>query len=302
MPTTSQTAHDLVHLSAGGVSLVLDCRDDALPAVVHWGAALGPLDHDELVALADADVAPVANNEADVPVRLALLPEPHRGWTGRPGLSGHRDGRDWSPAFTVTALEVDADRVVAEAADTTAGLAVRVIVEVLGSGLVRARAAVTNTADGVYTVDDLTVAFPVPSRAREVLDFAGRWGKERTPQRRELVVGTHERDSRKGRTGSDAATVLSVGEPGFGFARGEVWGCTPRGAATTATSPNGCPPGARSPGAASSCSPVRSDWPPATPTRAPGCTPPGATVSTTRPGASTGGSAAARSTRRRPAR
>ncbi len=64
----------------------------------------------------------------------------------------------------------------------------------------------------------------MPSRAREVLDFAGRWGKERTPQRRELVVGTHERDSRKGRTGADAATVLSVGEPGFGFAHGEVWG------------------------------------------------------------------------------
>lgn len=221
MPTTT---NDLVHLTAGGVSVVLDCRDGALPAVVHWGAALGALAHDELVALADADVAPVANNEADVPVRLALLPEPHRGWTGRPGLSGHRDGRDWSPAFTVTALHVDDTRMTAEAEDTTAGLAVRITVEVLVSGLVRTRAAVTNTAAGTYTVDDLTVALPVPSRAREVLDFAGRWGKERTPQRRELVVGTHERDSRKGRTGADAATVLSVGEPGFGFAHGEVWG------------------------------------------------------------------------------
>ncbi|MDM7888909.1 alpha-galactosidase [Curtobacterium sp. RHCJP20] len=221
MPTTT---NDLVHLTAGGVSVVLDCRDGALPAVVHWGAALGTLGHDELVALADADVAPVANNEADVPVRLALLPEPHRGWTGRPGLSGHRDGRDWSPAFTVTALHVDDTRLTAEAEDPTAGLAVRITLEMLGSGLVRTRAAVTNTAAGTYTVDDLTVALPVPSRAREVLDFAGRWGKERTPQRRELVVGTHERDSRKGRTGADAATVLSVGEPGFGFAHGEVWG------------------------------------------------------------------------------
>ncbi|MFJ3029185.1 alpha-galactosidase [Curtobacterium sp. NPDC087080] len=221
MPTTT---NDLVHLTAGGVSVVLDCRDGALPAVVHWGAALGALAHGELVALADADVAPVANNEADVPVRLALLPEPHRGWTGRPGLSGHRDGRDWSPAFTVTALHVDDTRMTAEAEDTTAGLAVRITVEVLVSGLVRTRAAVTNTAAGTYTVDDLTVALPVPSRAREVLDFAGRWGKERTPQRRELVVGTHERDSRKGRTGADAATVLSVGEPGFGFTHGEVWG------------------------------------------------------------------------------
>ncbi|WIE67513.1 alpha-galactosidase [Curtobacterium sp. MCLR17_054] len=216
--------HELVHLTAGGVSLVLDCRDDALPAVVHWGAALGPLDTDALTALADADVTPVSPNEMDDPVRLSVLPEPHRGWSGRPGLAGHRDGADWSPAFTVTSLAVTDTAVTADAEDTTAGLTVRVTIEMLGSGLVRARASVTNTADGVYTVDDLTLAMPIPSGAREILDFAGRWGKERTPQRRELVVGTHQREGRKGRTGTDAATVLTVGEPGFGFAHGRVWG------------------------------------------------------------------------------
>ena len=224
MPQQPTTPDALVHLTAAGVSLVLDCTEGRLPAVVHWGAALGPLDDAELVALAEADVAPVAQNEVDVPVRLAILPEPHRGWTGRPGLSGHRDGRDWSPAFTVSTLDVTDTSVTVEAEDATAGLALRLTVELLTSGLVRTRAAVTNTGAGTYTVDDLTLALPIPSHAREVLDFAGRWGKERTPQRRELVVGTHEREGRKGRTGADAATVLSVGEPGFGFARGEVWG------------------------------------------------------------------------------
>ncbi len=118
----------------------------------------------------------------------------------------------------------DGGSVVAVGSDGVAGLAVRVVVELTASGLVRARAAVTNTAPGTYTIEDLTVAFPVPSHAREVLDFAGRWGKERTPQRRELVVGTHLREGRKGRTGADAATVLSVGTPGFGFDSGAVWG------------------------------------------------------------------------------
>lgn len=216
--------NDVVHLTAAGVSLVLDCRDGALPAVVHWGAALGPLDETELAALAGAGVAPVANNEMDVPVRVAILPEPHRGWTGRPGLSGHRDGRDWAPAFAVSRLAVDETSLTAYAEAEPAGLALELTVEMLVSGLVRTRATVTNTAAGVYTVDDLTLALPVPSHAREVLDFAGRWGKERTPQRRELVVGAHEREGRKGRTGADAATVLSVGTPGFGFAHGEVWG------------------------------------------------------------------------------
>jgi len=218
-----------VHLSAAGVSLVLDCSDGRLPAVVHWGAALGELSDAELTALAEADVLPLQPSTPDVAVRLSVVPEAHTGWMGRPGLVGHRDGADWSPAFTVSDVTRTGDvgalqRLVVDAADAVAGLALRLEIEMLVSGLVRLRAAVTNTADGTYTLDDLTVALPVPGRAREVLDFAGRWGKERTPQHHELVVGTHQREGRRGRTGPDAATVLSVGTPGFGFASGEVWG------------------------------------------------------------------------------
>jgi alpha-galactosidase len=239
--------HALVHLSTAGVSLVLDCTRGRLPAVVHWGAALGEQSASDLLALVEAGLEPVVSNAIDEPIRLAVLPEQHAGWSGKPGLSGHRDGHDWSPRFIVTSLDVigeahetapgpdeteaapvlidtGAARLVVEATDDTAQLAVRLEIELLPAGLVRTRAAVTNTGAGTYTVDELTVALPIPTRAREILDFAGRWGKERTPQRRELVVGIHEREGRKGRTGADAATVLSVGEPGFGFAHGEVWG------------------------------------------------------------------------------
>ena len=59
---------------------------------------------------------------------------------------------------------------------------------------------------------------------RELLDLSGRWGRERSPQRRGFTVGVHLREGRRGRTGADAATVLHAGTPGFGFAQGEVWG------------------------------------------------------------------------------
>ena len=85
------------------------------------------------------------------------------------------------------------------------------------------RAKLTNLG-GPYQLDDLVLALPVPPVAREIFDLAGRWGKERTPQRRDLTVGAHVRQGRKGRTGPEAATVLHVGEPGFGFATGEIWG------------------------------------------------------------------------------
>lgn len=241
MTTTDLPADVFLHLTAGGVSVVLDATAGRLPAVVHWGPFLGPQSSDSIRALAAAVEEPDTGNVVDQAVRVALLPEHHAGWEGRPGVIGHRGGADWSPLFTVASIDVATEaggdvrrdgRLVEvgpatatfRAHDTVAGLELTVEFELLASGLVRTRAAIANVGSGVYEVSELNVALPVPTRAREILDFAGRWSKERIPQRRELVVGIHEREGRKGRTGPDAATVLSVGVPGFGFQRGEVWG------------------------------------------------------------------------------
>jgi alpha-galactosidase len=235
----------LIHLRASGLSVLLDVRGGLLPAIVHWGADLGGLTADDAVALARADVPPQTNNTVDEPVRVAILPESYTGWTGRPGISGSRDGRAWAPRFRTSTLRVRADggaledstgegdarlstltsggRLLIDAGDPEAELALSLSVELSPAGVLRASAELENVG-GTYRLDDLALAFPVPPRGREILDFAGRWGKERTPQRRELGVGIHLREGRKGRTGADAATVLSVGEPGFGFATGEVWG------------------------------------------------------------------------------
>jgi alpha-galactosidase len=225
-----------VHLAAAGVSVVLDATEGRLPAVVHWGASLGPLTLEDVRALATAAEEPRSGNVVDEPVRVAILPEHTAGWQGKPGLAGHHAGADWSPRFTVDSIDVDGTpsaepliesgpaSVTFRADDPTAGLGVVLEVELLVSGLLRVRAQVQNRAPEVYAVEDLHVVLPIPVRAQEILDFAGRWGRERVPQRRELVVGIHEREGRKGRTGHDAATILSVGTPAFGFRHGELWG------------------------------------------------------------------------------
>nr|WP_231747539.1 alpha-galactosidase [Auraticoccus cholistanensis] len=223
-------------MRAAGVSLLVEVADRRLPAVLHWGDDLGELSGEEAAALARARVVQAMANQVDEPLRLSVLPEQHTGWVGRPGLSGSRDGRSWTPWFTVTEVRLDdrtlspgltgsgAGTLTVTAVDEEAGLELGLLLELTVEGLVRARATLTSTAEGVYQLDDLVLALPVPQRAREILDLAGRWGKERTPQRRELVVGTHLREGRRGRTGPEAATVLHVGTPGFGFAEGEVWG------------------------------------------------------------------------------
>ena len=86
-----------VALRAAGIALVLDLSDEALPAVVHWGADCGELSVDGYVALREGGIAPIAPSEPDLPVRVSILPEHSAGWFGRPGVSGSRAGAAWSP-------------------------------------------------------------------------------------------------------------------------------------------------------------------------------------------------------------
>lgn len=232
-----------VHLMSNGASVLVDISEAQLPSIVHWGAALPGLGAAEANTLVVAALAHSTSNGTgqDHPVRPDILGSLHTGWSGRSGVLGDRDGQAWTPLFTLTELtitpatqqEVTTDGALtscgagllsATARDAEAGLSVRVELELTASGLVRARAHLTNEHPGDYRVQELGVLLPLPTHAREILDFAGHWGKERVPQRSELTVGAHVRESHRGRTGADAAHVLTVGEPGFGFGHGEVWG------------------------------------------------------------------------------
>ena len=173
-----------------------------------------------------ATIAPIVSSQPDEPVELSLLPELALGWLGRPGLAGHRDGRDWSTLLTVTSIaraEGDAALVI-ELADEGAALRVTIEVRLHRSGVLTHRATVTNVGPEPYLLDDLTVALPVPPVATELLDLTGRHLRERSPQRQPFLLGQRVRESRRGRPGLDATLVLVAGAEHFGFESGEVWG------------------------------------------------------------------------------
>ncbi|GLY92954.1 alpha-galactosidase [Actinoplanes sp. NBRC 103695] len=223
----------VVALSAAGVTVLIDVRDGRLPAIVHWGAALPDLDPAEAETLTDAAAPVLGSNSLEPVPRPGVLPEHHLGWTGRPGIRGSYAGRGWSPFFRTTSVLLNGEPVDGFLAsgpgvlEVTAAdgdrLGLTVLLELLPTGLLRARAALTNHAADTYQLDDLVLAFPVPAEAAELLDFGGRHNFERRPQRRPLTTGTHLRENRKGRTGADSAYLLHAGTPGFGFADGAIW-------------------------------------------------------------------------------
>ena len=218
-----------MHLRAGGVSFVIDCRGERLPAVAHWGADLGELDQAALAAMITSMVAPIVSSQPDEPMELGILAEPSRGWPGRPGVSGHRHGRDWATLFrTTSAIRTQDDDggtgLVVEGSDGDAGLDLRIDIQLHRSGVLSHRATVTNAGDSVYEIGDLALALPVPPVATELLDFTGRHLRERHPQRQPFHLGQRVRESRRGRPGLDACLLLIAGTGGFSFESGEVWG------------------------------------------------------------------------------
>jgi alpha-galactosidase len=213
-----------VHLRAGGCSLLLDAGGPRLPAVLHWGADLGDSASAVWPDLALAKATAAARAALDEPVPCSLVREHAAGWPGRPTLSGHRAGSDWSPSFTLAEVDHDGeDRVTVEGADKVAGLRLRSELELSPAGLLRLRHTLRNDGEEPYTVNELSCALPIPAQATELLDLSGRWCRERHPQRHPLPLGSWVRENRRGRTGHDATIGLLAGTPGFGARHGEVW-------------------------------------------------------------------------------
>ena len=220
----------IVGFRAPGTSLVLDASGTGVPRILHWGADLGELSSADLEALRATASTLVPTSTVEEQVRPTLLPEPGRGWPWTPGIEGHRSGRDFSPRFTLERWQASAPRpghggrAEAVLTDEAIALSLTLSIELSATGLLRTRAAVTNTcAERDYTLDSLTLMLPIPPRAAEILDFTGRHLRERSPQRFPLTTGAHRREGRRGRTGLDATLLMAAGTPGFGFNRGEVW-------------------------------------------------------------------------------
>lgn len=226
--TTPAPPTSAVHLTAAGVSLILDAPERNLPRVAYWGAALGDIDVAALTSIGVLNTPSFSGGTVDGPAHVSLLTEPSTGWPGSAGLLGSRDGRAWTTAFQVTDHNLTHDaatgtqRSTWHAEDTDAALTLTLVVELTAAGVVQVSATLTNVGEETYQLDHLGLALPVPRSATEILDFTGRWARERAPQRRPFLVGSHVREAVRGKPGHDSSYLTIAGPSGFGFRHGDV--------------------------------------------------------------------------------
>ncbi|MCZ2401812.1 alpha-galactosidase [Paenarthrobacter sp. Z7-10] len=215
-----------LYLRSEGTSVLIGF-DTGEPAVLHWGADLGPTLPDLAIL-----TGPVPHSALDIPVTLGLLPQASSGWRGRPGLRGHRtpDGSGFSARLRVTNVRIEAaipsgggqsGRITS--ADPELGLTVVSELTLHSGGLLELRHTLTNDGGTDYALDELSAVLPVGSDGTEILDLTGRWCRERHPQRHPVRQGTWVRSGRHGRTGHDSSLLLAVGSSGFGNRQGKVW-------------------------------------------------------------------------------
>lgn len=218
-------------LRRAGVLVVLDTAGPYLPAIVYWGEDLGELSGADIEALPMMVRLSESRRPSDPVAPLVLSPTRAQGWTGWPGLTGHRNGMASQPLFSLAGVSLSeaggGDHLSYRGVDEAAALVLDGELELAPDGVLRHRQTLTSKAGAgtePYTVDDLLSLFPVPAEAVEVLDFAGRWADEAQPQRHDLSQGTWLREQRRGRTGPDTPLLLCAGSSGFGYRQGDVWG------------------------------------------------------------------------------
>ena len=202
------------------MSLVFAPDGFGVPAVAHWGAALGDADLPGLLA---TTLPAVMNSSIDVPRSFSIVADRSQGWSGTPSIDTHAD-EVMLEGFALIGAVRSATTVTFTLCDATSTLEAEYCYRLDEAGILHVTIALRNLSPQRWVeVVAVRALLPLPARAAETLDFTGRWTHERRPQRSEVRDGTWTRSSRRGRPGHDASYLTLVGTTGFRFRSGEAW-------------------------------------------------------------------------------
>ena len=213
---------NLIHLNTDTTSLVIKA-DTSLPEMLYWGKRLP--EGTSLDTFFKANHHPVPQARIDTDTVVSLCPEHARGLFTAPGLEGCRHGDNWSPEFNLIETTLDGHRVKFLCHDPRAELKLVINLglnpdtEVLETTL-----TLTNEGDSGYQLRKLTNTLLLPTHAREIMYFHGRWTHEFQTERKKLDRSGFILENRRGRTSHEHFPGIMIGQPNFSETWGKVYG------------------------------------------------------------------------------
>ena len=201
-----------------------------IPVILHWGA---PVDEADVLpeALQTADVQPFGS--PDSTMRIPVVPLHGEGFTGRPGLQGHRrGGRHWAPRFRYVDHRYDYEQgnaeteqvLIAQARDDIAELVISTRLTLDNDGVLTVQVTLTNDGDSPYMVDAFSASLMIPESAVDLGVYAGRWVREFQLHRFVWPYGAWTSENRSGRTSHEHPPYVWAMSSHAGEWQGEVWG------------------------------------------------------------------------------
>ncbi|MEM7687754.1 MAG: alpha-galactosidase [Pseudomonadota bacterium] len=200
---------DYARLDQEASTLVFALAKGSAADLVYLGARL-PEDED-LAALALATARSLHESQSDRPPTPGLLSQRREGWSGTPAVSlGPSDENcDEAPHLHEVDLrlsewEARAQQLSLTYQDDRFGLEIEQRWRITASGMITAKASITNTGAHAFTLDGLSaLAMPIPARFDQLISFSGRWASEMHETRQPLAPTGFARHS-------------AIGKPGFG--------------------------------------------------------------------------------------
>ena len=205
----------------GRQTLVLAARNDRLPEVVYWGAALPAAE--DLDSLHAAHVIDVTGGMLDENPDLSICPEATRSFPGQPGLIVRdSDGTPLLPKFCFESVAQNGTLELTYA-DAANGLTLSVS---LANDPETHVITCQTTLDATRPVHLHWLAAPVlpgPQQSDEMIDVSGRWCGEFQLSRTAWAPGMRYRENRTGRTGHEHFPGLIVPCRGATNTEGEAY-------------------------------------------------------------------------------
>ncbi|MCW8332294.1 alpha-galactosidase [Vibrio paucivorans] len=195
------------------------------PEIVYWGAAITPLNANQIEAFIDTQQRAVPQARLDQDVPLTLCPELGRGSFGASGIEGHHAGLNAMPRFEYLSHQQNDNVAEMHCLDQQANLALSITLALdSATGVLRKQMTLTNQSGADYTLNKLALTLPVPHRANEVESYYGRWSRELQANRQSISHGAWSAENRRGRTSHEYFPACLLGQSGFSEQNGEVWG------------------------------------------------------------------------------